>query len=145
LYLNPSKNADTVPLLPARFWCSGSYQWRGGSGHLTVAPSALTFEFDEITRRAFRNLPTITHRGSTVTAVHARLAPPMLNVGIVLRGDTGAVAVTMWSWFQFPRVRAALEKAEFVIEDVTRWFSRGEQLARTWTREQRAGSGTRAR
>jgi len=109
-----------------------------GKRRLTVAQSTLTFEFDEITRRAFRNLPTITHRGTTVTAVHARLAPPMLNVGIVLCGDAGAVAVTVWSWRQSPRVRAAIERAGFVIEDVTRWFSRGEQLARTWTREQRA-------
>lgn len=122
--------------LPTRFRCGASYQWRNGGGYLTVAQGALTFEFDRL-MQAFGAPAKIVHTGRNVTVVHARLWPPILNTGMIVHGQNGAASVSMWSWWQYPRVRAAMIDAGFTLEDVTRWISRGEQLARGQTRRTR--------
>lgn len=127
--------------LPIRSRCGACYQWRNGGGYLTISPGSLTFEFDQFTRKIFRNLPKkIVHERQAVMVVRARLLPPVLWTGIVVCGEDSAVLATTSSLIQHPRIRKALVAAGFAIEDVSTWVSRGERLARDQTRKLRSMS-----
>lgn len=138
LYMNHSNPVNDQVVLPARFWCGGSHQWRNGGGHLCIAQDSLTFEFDRVMQK-MGTPAMITHTGSTVTIVHPRIVP-LIDIGILVCGDTSAVAVSCWRPIQYPKVRNALISAGFILEDVKTWVSRGEYMARTYTRRTRAAS-----
>jgi hypothetical protein len=118
--------------LPARFICGGSYQWRNGGGELSIGADGVTFDFRRWTP-VFGRIPPITQRAGAVTFVRARLLPPGLNRGLVVRGGKGAVQVITW-FGQYRRVRAALEAAGIAIEEKVSWLSCGARLAREESR-----------
>ncbi len=118
--------------LPVRFRCGASYQWRNAGGYLTVAPGVLTFESTRLAQM-IGVVPKITHTADMVTIVHSRLLFP-LNIGIIVCGEEGAAALSVWAIEQYPRIRRALISAAFTIEDVKTWISHGEHKARVLTR-----------
>ena len=104
------------------------------------------FEFSDVaklvkplslpTRRVMPGgVPDFAHTSPSITIVHGRVVPPWGRHGIFLRGDEGIVAVTPFSWPQYPKVRAALETAGFSIHDTHSWFSRGPYIANKMTRD----------
>jgi hypothetical protein len=114
--------------LPARFHCGASYKWRNSGGELLIAENEVTFTFRPWTPLLGR-IPTVTQRSGPVTFVHARLLPPGIDRGLIVRGETGAVQVVT-SMGQYTRVREALEAAGIAIEQREAWLSCGARLAR---------------
>jgi hypothetical protein len=131
--MNRTSAAPPEIELPLRFQCGASYQWRNAGGHLTVAPSVLTFESSRLAQM-IGMVPKITHTADPVTIVHARVIFP-LNIGIIVCGEEGTAALSVWAIEQYPRVRRAIISAGFTIEDVKTWISHGEHMARVLTRD----------
>jgi hypothetical protein len=104
---------------------TGCAAWSGrpsSGGHLIVEPGTVRFEF----RRAGAtlSLPAVIHAQPPLIFMRARLLPPGLSSGLVLRGEEGTVTVLTWCGLR-TRVRQALIEAEVAFFERMTWVSVG--------------------
>jgi hypothetical protein len=111
--------AVPTPLL--RVGC-GAQCGRPSGGQLIIEPGAARFEFPSA--RVRLGTPLIIHAQPPLIFVRARLLPPGLSSGLILRGDEGTVTVFTW-WGLRSRVRHALVEAEVAFFERATWLSIG--------------------
>lgn len=82
----------------------------------------MRFEFQSAATKV--GIPTVIHARPPLVFARARLLPPGLSSGLILRGDEGTVTVLTW-WGLRPRVRQALVEAEVAFFERATWLSIG--------------------
>ena len=105
----------------------GSGRW-GGGGRLTIAPGQLVWKRDRVLR-FLTGEDTISHVGSRVTVVRARLLPPLFNTAVIVVGRGGYVRV-LTRYGRHRKVIAALHAAGFELEVRRTWMTLGMAVAK---------------
>ena len=82
----------------------------------------MRFEFQPAATKL--GIPSVIHGRPPLVFVRARLLPPGLSSGLILRGDEGTVTVLTW-WGLRTRVRQALAEAEVAFFERATWLSIG--------------------
>lgn len=112
----------------------------GASGHLIIEPGAARFEFGRVGVRL--GIPPVIHARPPLILLRARLLPPGLNSGLILRGDEGTATLLTW-WGIRGRVRRALAEADVAFLERWTWLSIGWGEGASWAaptpRSQRPG------
>jgi hypothetical protein len=112
--------AVPTPLL--RVGCGAQCGRPSSGGHLVIEPGAVRFEF--LPARTSLGIPSVIHARPPLIFVRARLLPPGLSSGLILRGDEGTVTVFTW-WGLRTRVWQALVEAEVAFFERATWLSIG--------------------
>jgi hypothetical protein len=114
--------SSAVPTPLLRVGCGARCGRPSSGGHLIIEPGAVRFEFQSAATKV--GIPTVIHARPPLVFARARLLPPGLSSGLILRGDEGTVTVLTW-WGLRPRVRQALVEAEVAFFERATWLSIG--------------------
>jgi hypothetical protein len=93
-----------------------------GGGRLIIEPGAVRFEFNSAAVKL--GVPPVIHARPPLILMRARLLPPGLDSGLIMRGDEGTVTIFTWCGRQ-ARVRRALADAEVAFVLRASWLSVG--------------------
>lgn len=134
--------AERAPLLRIRRGASGEF---GAGGWLIVEPGAVRFEIAGVHRTAARlmshvELPAVIHAKGPLVLKRARLLPPGLNTGLIIKGDEGVITVLTWG-FMLGRLRDALARAGVELIEEPTWISIGVAEGRAALYETRRPPG----
>jgi hypothetical protein len=114
--------STAVPTPLLRVGCQARCGRPSSGGHLIIEPGAVRFDFQSAATKL--GMPSVIHARPPLVFVRARLLPPGLSSGLILRGDEGTVTVLTW-WGLRPRVRQALVEAEVAFFERATWLSIG--------------------
>ena len=117
---NPDYMAMPVQAPLLRAGCAARSGGPSSGGHLIIEPGAVRFEFHRA--GATGALPPVIHAEPPLIFMRARLLPPGLSSGLVLRGEEGTVTVLTWCGLR-GRVRSALVDAEVAFFERATWVS----------------------
>lgn len=116
---------QTPPLLRVR--CGAQCGALTSGGHLIIEPGAARFEFNRL--HGVLGTPQVIHAEPPLVWKRARLLPPGLNSGLIMRGEEGTVTVFTW-WGVRRRAQRALQEAGLAVREEPTWLSVGRGESR---------------
>jgi hypothetical protein len=111
---------EPAPLLRVR--CGAQCGAWGSGGHLVIEPGAARFEIRRLNR--LLDMPPVIRAQPPLVWKRARLLPPGLDSGLIMRGEEGTVTVFTW-WGKRGRIGRALHAAGVEVIEQATWVSIG--------------------